>query len=117
MRFALSLAAVVAALVFSGCAPTGVGDPCTIEEPPGGFNQSDTVIEIDSVQCRSGTCMVFNLETFCTTQCEADSDCRADWYEEGPGQDGVDPAYCEARVEVGSPSTQGRYCVPSYARE
>lgn len=96
-----------------GCAPNGVGDPCTIEEPEGGFNDSDSVVEADSVQCRTGTCMVFNTETFCTTRCTIDSECNAEWYEEGPGQDDVEAASCEARVEVGA--IAGQYCVPSYA--
>ncbi len=103
-------------LLLIGCAPTGVGDPCTPEvEPEGGYLVSDVVLETSSLQCRTRACLVFNLESFCTKRCEIDSDCLADTFEEGPGQDGLGPAYCEANVQIGGPATIGTYCVPASA--
>ena len=115
---AISLSALVVTIVLStaGCPPTGVGDPCTPEtEPEGGFTEDETLIETNSIQCRTRTCMVYNMESFCTRKCKEESDCLAEWYESGPGQSDEEPAFCEALVEVGPSNVVGRYCVPSYA--
>ena len=61
----LSLAAV-------GCAPVGLGDPCTPEAiPSGGFSPREVYVESGSVQCRTRTCMVFHLNgnPECTPDC------------------------------------------------
>jgi len=113
-----TLLAMIAGLLLTapGCPATGVGDPCSPEtHPEGGFTENDTVVEVNSIQCRTRTCMVYNLESFCTHRCDEHSDCNADWNESGPGQDDVPRALCEAEVEVGSEAVQGSYCVPAYA--
>jgi hypothetical protein len=49
-------------ILLAGCAPSGVGDPCTPEQiPEGGFNQSEVYVETSSVQCRTRVCLVFGL--------------------------------------------------------
>lgn len=101
---------------FLGCQPTGVGDPCRIEvTPEGGLEPSDKVLETDSLQCLTGTCMHFNGHQFCTQRCTNDSDCLAEWYEEGPGQDGAEGCSCSVEIEVGPEGIQGSYCVPDHA--
>jgi hypothetical protein len=55
-----------------GCAPTGLGDPCTPEAiPTGGFSPREVYVESGSVQCRTRTCMVFHLDgnPECTPDC------------------------------------------------
>ena len=56
-----------------------------------------------------------NANSFCTHRCESNSDCNAEWYEEGPGQGEIESAYCEAEVTVGAPAMLGTYCVPARA--
>jgi hypothetical protein len=116
---------VAAVFALVACAPTGVGDPCEPEVlSQGGVEESETVIETSSLQCRTRVCMYFNRESFCTKRCHDDSDCLAEWWEEGP--EGLDddgeyededwpPAWCEAEVSVGSPGVLGSYCVPQRA--
>lgn len=101
----------------SGCEPTGVGDPCTPETVPDqGFLYNDVYVETSSLQCRTRVCMAFHSQTFCTRRCEDDADCLAEWHEHGPGQDGVEPAFCEAHYRVGARGDES-YCVPSRALE
>lgn len=60
------------ALSAIGCAPTGLGDPCTPEAiPGGGFDPQEVYVESGSVQCRTRTCMVFHLDgnPECTPNC------------------------------------------------
>jgi hypothetical protein len=62
------------ALSAIGCAPVGLGDPCTPEAiPAGGFTPREVYIESGSVQCRTRTCMVFHLDANpeCTPNCSA----------------------------------------------
>jgi hypothetical protein len=50
-------------LLLSGCAASGIGDPCTPEvTPAGGFHGSEVSVETSSVQCRTRVCMVFHLD-------------------------------------------------------
>ena len=100
----------------SGCAPTGVGDPCEPEvQTEGDVSEDETVVETSSLQCRTRVCMTFNGHDFCTRRCGSDNDCNAEWFESGPGQDDVPRAYCEADVTVGAPGVIGSYCVPERA--
>lgn len=111
------LTAYVSTFVASGCAPTGVGDPCEPEVLDPDIAEGETVIETSSLQCRTRVCMFYNGHSFCTKRCDSHSDCRAEWNEEGPGPDEEDygNAYCEAQVTVGSPGVIGSYCVPERA--
>jgi hypothetical protein len=62
---ALAAFAVVALLALGaiGCAPVGLGDPCTPEAiPGGGFSPREVYVESGSVQCRTRTCMVYHLD-------------------------------------------------------
>ena len=116
-QFTTSLAACLfSILLVSGCADTGIGDPCSPEVvPEGGYHESEMHIELQSLQCRTRACLVYNQQSFCTARCASDVECNAEWYEDGPGQDGVSQAYCEAPVQLGAESAQGMYCVPSWA--
>ena len=70
---ALAMGALLA-LGAPGCAPQGLGDPCTPEAiPNGGFAKQEVYVESGSVQCRTRTCMVFHLagNPECTPDCAA----------------------------------------------
>jgi hypothetical protein len=62
----MSLRASLGLILFvcaSGCAATGLGDPCTPEAiDVGGYHAGEVTIETSSAQCRSRVCMVFHLE-------------------------------------------------------
>lgn len=46
----------------SGCTASPIGDPCVPESiPAGGFAMQEVYLETSSVQCRTRTCMVYQL--------------------------------------------------------
>ncbi|MGF1469691.1 MAG: hypothetical protein ACFCGT_26505 [Sandaracinaceae bacterium] len=62
-RSLLALGAVLLLGALSGCRGNGVGDPCLPEAiPEGGFDPNESQLETSSVQCRTRTCLVFQLE-------------------------------------------------------
>jgi hypothetical protein len=51
------------AFLVVGCAPSGLGDPCTPEAiDTGGFHEREVTVEAGSAQCRTRVCVVFHLE-------------------------------------------------------
>jgi hypothetical protein len=60
----LELMGTVALTLLAGaCAENGVGDPCAPEKvPPGGFLQSETYLELSSLQCATRVCLVRGLD-------------------------------------------------------
>ncbi|MCA9529770.1 MAG: hypothetical protein KC543_06520 [Myxococcales bacterium] len=47
----------------TGCASSGVGDPCNPENvPAGGFSPLEAYLEQGSVQCRTRTCVAYKLD-------------------------------------------------------
>ncbi len=61
----LAILAVTMALgvAATGCAASGVGDPCTPEAVPTcGFANSEVYVETSSVQCRTRVCVVYRLD-------------------------------------------------------
>ena len=132
----LSLVLVLAGLgMLAGCAPTGVGDPCTPEnEPEGGYVIQEAYLETSSVQCRTRVCIVYGMEgsadpaacasdpahvgqpdcqgyvddrVYCSCRCKAPA--------------GVDTPTCECPdgfecveiLETGTDGIRGSYCVNS----
>lgn len=57
----IALAGLVSA-VSAGCTGSPIGDPCVPENiPADGFDAREIYIETSSVQCRTRTCMVYQL--------------------------------------------------------
>lgn len=123
------------ALSAIGCAPVGLGDPCTPEAiPSGGFTPREVYVESGSVQCRTRTCMVFHLDANpeCTPNCavcgQGGTDacprcmatggtCVTEGSPESPNSD--ERVFCSCRCSAGgNPSlplcecTEGYRCVP-----
>lgn len=66
-------APMLAAAAMFGCAPSSIGDPCVPESiPEGGYAASEIYIETGSVQCRTRTCMVYEMEGNPETPCRGD---------------------------------------------
>ncbi len=120
-----------ALVALSGCTGSPIGDPCVPESiPPGGFDQLETYLETSSVQCRTRTCMVYNLEgdpaDLCPTDdapgCKAVRDqifctCRCSIPEGGEANTPLCACpqgyQCqEDLVTTGGPGVMGGYCVP-----
>lgn len=59
--WAMASAVLVGALM-TGCAASGVGDPCVPEAiPQAGFTDRESYVETSSVQCRTRVCLVYRL--------------------------------------------------------
>lgn len=58
------IGALLFGLLFQvGCRAGALGDPCVPDIiPEGGFRSGENIIEVNSPQCRSNTCIVFRLE-------------------------------------------------------
>ncbi len=86
---ALRLRAVLVgagALLAIGCTGSPIGDPCVPESvPAGGYDMREIYIETSSVQCRTRTCMVYQLQGNPEELCD---------------EDGADPETCAAREDV-----------------
>jgi hypothetical protein len=54
---------LLAGTMSSGCAASGVGDPCVPEAiPECGFTSRESYVETSSVQCRTRVCLVYRLQ-------------------------------------------------------
>jgi hypothetical protein len=134
-RFCVAMAAgAMLSLAAVGCAPAGLGDPCTPEAiPGGGFSPREVYVESGSVQCRTRTCMVFHLDgnPECTpncSECGGPDTCARCGEAADCVQTGADTAafansdervFCSCRCSAGgNPSlplcqcTEGYRCVP-----
>lgn len=78
---------LLALVALSGCPNTGIGDPCTPENPPlGGFLPGEAYLETSSVQCRTRVCMVYQFgSAIALDPTESSEECTAR---------GGDPAIC-----------------------
>jgi hypothetical protein len=55
--------ALAAGVLSTGCAASGVGDPCVPEAIPQlGFTARESYVETSSVQCRTRVCLVYRLQ-------------------------------------------------------
>lgn len=55
--------ALALGVMSSGCAASGVGDPCIPEAIPElGFTNRESYVETSSVQCRTRVCLVYRLQ-------------------------------------------------------
>ena len=129
IRRVLPLAVFLLASVVGACGSSGVGDPCTIPNPPTGthcaqvevgscFSGQEIYIETQALQCRTRVCMIYQwdqnarpddkqLREFCTCKCG------------GPGDPSTfcncpSPDFqCTTAFVAGDPGIQGSYCVRS----
>lgn len=63
LTWSLVAGALLVGAVVSGCAATGVGDPCIPEAIPQlGFTSRESYVETSSVQCRTRVCLVYRLQ-------------------------------------------------------
>ncbi|MBN8614267.1 MAG: hypothetical protein J0L92_26950 [Deltaproteobacteria bacterium] len=61
--WSLVAGALLVGAVASGCAASGVGDPCIPEAiPECGFTSRESYVETSSVQCRTRVCLVYRLQ-------------------------------------------------------
>lgn len=124
-------------LLAAGCNGSPIGDPCIPESiPAGGFDDREIYLETGSVQCRTRTCMVYELDgdprqvqgsdtcvdpdlcvsaqeldqqVFCSCRCSAPqgSEVNTPLCDCGDGYTCVDDV-----VTTGGPGVRGGYCVP-----
>ena len=133
LRPAHILSALLLALTLFGCRGNGVGDPCVPEViPSGGFDPNESNVETSSVQCRTRTCVVFQLDgnperisgtPSCTTDCVSEQQvadhvfcsCRC-----STGGEDINAPLCncpnnfvcdEDLVQVGGQGLRGGYCI------
>lgn len=138
VRRAAVVSALVAAAAASfalGCRGEGVGDPCLPENiPNSGFDPTEAYLETSSVQCRTRTCMVYQLDghperILNTPSCPADQtstcvqdesvvaervfcSCRcAGGGSNTPLCECPDGFACEEVVSTGGGGVRGSYCV------
>lgn len=61
--WSLVASALLVGAISSGCAASGVGDPCIPEAiPECGFTARESYVETSSVQCRTRVCLVYRLQ-------------------------------------------------------
>ena len=120
-------------LAGSGCASSGVGDPCVPDQGyPDGFLATETYLETSSLQCATRVCLVRGLmgdpSNLQEDECPGGPDtcvpaseversvycsCRCD----APAESGVPTCdcpggfICEPTLQTGGPGLEGSYCV------
>jgi hypothetical protein len=125
----LALIAALAVPALSGCTSNGVGDPCQPESiPTTGFDPREVYLETSSVQCRTRTCMVYQLDgdpslpagtpgalpereidnrVFCSCRCGVPEGTQTNTPLCECGQGFA----CTEVVTAGSSGLQGSYCI------
>ncbi|MDW8245506.1 MAG: hypothetical protein RMJ84_02910 [Sandaracinaceae bacterium] len=105
-------------LSFSGCAPGGIGDPCTPEAiPTCGFSRTESYAETSSAQCRTRICLVYRLQghperALETSQgmsptCNEPPDCRGSCPSISEVKERV---FCSCRCRAGAEGTNLPLC-------
>lgn len=133
---------VAMVLTMIGCEQPGVGDPCIPEQiPADGFLPREAYVEVNSVQCRTRACMVYDFrggdprntaeetgcdpaenggtnEEYCFTREEIEEEiycscrCSASGDSSAPTCQCPDGFYCQDEViTIGDEGVVGGYCV------
>jgi hypothetical protein len=130
--------ALALGVLSSGCAASGVGDPCVPEAiPEQGFTARESYVETSSVQCRTRVCLVYRLQGHPERIVGADT-CRPPYTSTCvTEQDREDRVFCSCRCSAaggdsnlplcecnegfhcvdlltqGGPGVRGGYCIRS----